>query len=164
MAMTMGVAGGIATAGAEKPAFDLEKVASVVHPNTPGIYHRENWGLAARVDPTVTFEEYIHWAKVERALEIEADKKYRAKRGPWSFLSLFKDRFSKGIHHQEQQEAIAAATEAEKNGAVTAGSDGDFGPMYEEEWRIAARALRTAGWGTVFYLITTDILGWGSTP
>lgn len=163
MAMTMGVAGGIATAGAEKPAFDLEKVASNVHPNTPGIYHRENWGLAARIDPTVTFEEYIHWAKVERAMEIEADKKYREKRGPWSFLSLFKDRFSKGIHHEEQQEAIAAATEAEKNGAVT-GSDGDSGPIHEEEWRIAARALRTAGWGTVFYLITTDILGWGSTP
>lgn len=34
----------------------------------------------------------------------------------------------------------------------------------DAEWRRAARALRTAGWGTIFYLITTDILGWSQTP
>jgi hypothetical protein len=34
----------------------------------------------------------------------------------------------------------------------------------EEEWKTAARALKTTSWGTVFFLITTDILGWGSCP
>lgn len=32
------------------------------------------------------------------------------------------------------------------------------------DWRTASRALRTAGWGSMFYLITTDILDWGATP
>jgi len=32
------------------------------------------------------------------------------------------------------------------------------------DWRTASRALRTAGWGFMFYLITTDIPGWGATP
>ncbi|KAL1868424.1 hypothetical protein VTK73DRAFT_3690 [Phialemonium thermophilum] len=34
----------------------------------------------------------------------------------------------------------------------------------EAEWKTASRAFRTAGWGSVFYLVTTDILGPGSTP
>jgi hypothetical protein len=34
----------------------------------------------------------------------------------------------------------------------------------EEEWVQASRALRTATWGAVFYLITTDILGPYSVP
>ncbi|KAI7192521.1 amino acid transporter-like protein [Hortaea werneckii] len=34
----------------------------------------------------------------------------------------------------------------------------------DEEWRTAARALRTASWSTIFYLVTTDILGWSSCP
>jgi len=33
-----------------------------------------------------------------------------------------------------------------------------------EEWSSASRALRTATWGAVFYLITTDILGPFSVP
>ena len=34
----------------------------------------------------------------------------------------------------------------------------------EAEWKNASRAVRTAGWSSVFYLITTDILGPFSTP
>ena len=34
----------------------------------------------------------------------------------------------------------------------------------QEEWATAARALRTATWSAVFYLITTDILGPGAVP
>ena len=34
----------------------------------------------------------------------------------------------------------------------------------DAEWRQAARALRTTGWVTIFYLITTDILGRSQTP
>ena len=29
----------------------------------------------------------------------------------------------------------------------------------DEEWHHASRALKTAGWGALFYLITTDVLG-----
>jgi hypothetical protein len=164
MAQNMSISGGLA-AGVEKgDIIDIE--APEIHPSTPGVYYREKWGLAARVDPSVTFEEYTHWAKVERDLEIEADNKYKEKRGKWSFQSLLKDRFSKGIHHEAKKEAAANAEAAEKSGITTFGSSDDEsrGVVHDEEWRIAARALRTSGWGTVFYLITTDILGWGSTP
>ena len=166
MAQNMSISGGLA-AGVEKgDIIDVE--APEVHPITPGVYYREKWGLAARVDPSVTFEEYTYWAKVERQLEIEADRKYKEKRGAWSVLSLLKDRFSKGIHHEARKEAAAneaALAEAEKNGVVNLRSSDDSRTIvHDEEWRIAARALRTSGWGTVFYLITTDILGWGSTP
>jgi hypothetical protein len=34
----------------------------------------------------------------------------------------------------------------------------------DEEWAVASRAARTATWGAVFYLITTDILGPYSVP
>ncbi|KPI35986.1 uncharacterized protein AB675_10411 [Cyphellophora attinorum] len=34
----------------------------------------------------------------------------------------------------------------------------------DTEWRRASRALCTAGWATIFYLITTDVIGWAQTP
>jgi hypothetical protein len=136
----------------------------------PDIYQR-TWGLQARVDSTVTFEEYIYWAKIERAEEHEANRVYKEMQGPWSVAKVIKGRFSKGIHHDEKKriEREAAA------GGVVVGSDSEKDktetsvvPLSDgavsEEWRTASRALRTASWGTMFYLITTDILGWSSTP
>lgn len=154
------------------PHAGIEKVdieAPEIHPNTPGVYHRENWGLAARVDPSVSFEEYQYWAKIERELEFQENLKYVEKNGPWTFKKMISARFSKGIHHEAKQEAIAQAAHDEKHGAVVASpidSDSEAAGhgATEEEWRVAARALRTSGWGTVFYLITTDILGWSGTP
>jgi hypothetical protein len=32
------------------------------------------------------------------------------------------------------------------------------------EWRQASRAARTASWGSIFFLITTDILGPSGAP
>jgi hypothetical protein len=133
------------------------------------------WGLRARVDPTVTFEEYVHWAKIERAEEHEANKIYVAERGPKTIGSVLKGRFSKGIHHENEkkrkaQELIAHGglpppTTDEKGNAIVSG-DASSGEMAvsPEEWKTAARALKTASWGTIFFLITTDILGWSSTP
>lgn len=156
--------------------------------DVPGIYHRENWGLAARIDHSITFEEYQYWAKVEREREYELNIKYKEKRGLWTLKGMFKDRFSKGVHHEAKKEAKAnavankAAAADEKTGVVVTGSDAHLGAatgghsdsesnngsrspaVSEEEWRVAASALRTSGWGTIFYLITTDILGWGQTP
>ena len=40
----------------------------------------------------------------------------------------------------------------------------DTSMISEEEWLTASRAARTATWGAVFYLITTDILGPFSVP
>lgn len=124
-----------------------------------------NWGLDARVDSTVTFEEFAYWAEIERADEQERNRLYAEKRGPMSFVKVVKGRFSHGIHHEEQKEREKAAqrsSEGEQKGqAVIQQNDMT---VTEEEWKTAARALKTASWGTVFFLITTDILGWSSCP
>lgn len=126
------------------------------------------WGLEARVDPTVTFEEYTYWAEIERIDEHERNRKYVEKSGPLTFTKVIKGRFSQGIHHEERKEREKAAK------AQAAASGGDKGDtvvvqandlaVSDEEWKTAARALKTASWGTLFFLITTDILGWGSCP
>lgn len=122
------------------------------------------WGLTARVDPTVTFEEYQYWAEIERAEEHEANRKYVEERGPLSFAKVIKNRFSKGIYQEkaEKEKKEQSKTAAEGEGVVS--SPSTESAVTEEEWRTAARSLRTASWGTIFYLITTDILGWASCP
>jgi hypothetical protein len=135
------------------------------------------WGLSARVDPTVTFEEYVYWAKIERADELEANRLYVEERGPMTVSKVLKNRFSKGVHEdQKKTEAAARAAVTEdstgsgsekiidEKGVVANASALSTPQENQEEWRVAARALRTASWGTIFYLITTDILGWSSTP
>lgn len=148
---------------AEPPLHNIEHDVS-----KPEIMERI-WGLDARVDGTVTFEEYAYWAKIERADELERNRLYVEKRGPLSVTKVIKNRFSKGIHHDEKKERERAAqiiTNTDEKTGVVSVSDNSPSPLSvtEEEWRTAARALKTASWGTVFFLITTDILGWGSCP
>jgi amino acid permease len=141
--------------------------------NVDDVYQR-TWGLKARVDPSVTFEEYFYWAKIEREMETEAERIYQAEQGPWSLQKMITGRFSKGVHIERKEKA---ARELAAHGIVPHESESGFDEKNEkapgspttvavtdEEWRIAARALRTSSWGTIFFLITTDILGWASTP
>lgn len=132
------------------------------------------WGLDARTDGTVSFQEFSYWAEREREEEREAERKYRELQGPWSFKKMIKNRFSKGVHHEmqmlqeQQQREQAAANNAlespdikdEKQMTTTA----EVPAVTDEEWKTAARALRTASWSSIFFLITTDILGWSSCP
>lgn len=113
-------------------------------------------------DKSISFEEYMYYAEITRAEEKAENERYRAARGPTTFKSLIKDRFSKGHHHKSLQARQAGSaspeekTPADGNAVITGVSDA--------EWKQASRAVRTAGWGGVFYLITTDILGPFSTP
>lgn len=54
------------------------------------------------------------------------------------------------------------AAEADRNAASVA--EGEYLGVANSEWAQASRAARTASWGAVFYLITTDILGPSSVP
>ncbi|KAJ5097410.1 transmembrane amino acid transporter [Penicillium angulare] len=125
------------------------------------------WGLEARVDSSVTFEEYEYWAQIERADEAERDRQYLEKRGPRTFMSTIKGRFSHGVTHEEKKERERAEGDQqvmgndEKTTTTVRGSDL---AVTEEDWKTAARALKTTSWGTIFFLITTDILGWSSCP
>ena len=56
-------------------------------------------------------------------------------------------------------------TAHEKGGAVLqTGPSIGTGVIAADEWETASRAARTASWTSVFYLITTDILGPFSAP
>ena len=128
------------------------------------------WGLAARGDSSVTFQEYQHWAVIEREIEMEENRRYKEIRGPLTAKSVITDRFSSG--HQEKKdnqrrasiEAVSGVDKSAIGPIAASSSDDDIMKVTEAEWRQAARALRTAGWGTIFYLVTTDILGWSSAP
>jgi hypothetical protein len=113
-------------------------------------------------DKSITFEEYMYYAEITRAEEHAEDERYRSGRGPTTLKTLMKDRFSKGRHSHsgspspQTGDAISQEKRPEGDGIITGVSDA--------EWKQASRAVRTAGWGGVFYLITTDILGPFSTP
>ena len=146
--------------------------------NHPGIRQRL-WGLQARLDPTVTFEEYTYWAKIEREMEEEEARRYQSVTSGGGFMGTIKNYFTtnplENAEIHESKEASSPGEPAkwsEKKSSVTVlGADDNVTPIppsneydLDAEWRTAARALRNAGWGSVFYLITTDILGWSQTP
>lgn len=121
------------------------------------------YGLAYRVDPTVSFQEFTFWAKVEREEEADAERQYLARRGPMTPKKMIMSRFSKGVHHENKkyQEEDRAAAGITENGVV---HDSSSASELAEEWKVASRAMRTAGWSSIFFLITTDILGWSGCP
>ncbi|KAJ6020292.1 hypothetical protein N7499_003573 [Penicillium canescens] len=135
----------------------------------PEIMER-TWGLEARVDDTVSFEEYEYWAKLERVDEVERNRQYVEKRGPRTVATVLKARFSHGHHHEEKKEQEGASNVLQHAMEIVVEQKNPTSTQHnevtatEEEWKTAARALKTASWGTIFFLITTDILGWASTP
>ena len=128
-------------------------------------------------DPSVSFEEYMYYAEITRREEEAANALYLAARSPTTLKSLVADRFRKGNNTPStaataaatgdaaaHEKAAAAVAAAEKDRQQT-GSDSDvITGVTDAEWKQASRAVRTAGWGGVFYLITTDILGPASAP
>jgi len=101
-------------------------------------------------DPSVLFEEYLHYAKLTRAEERVYEGNLIRRKDPFSFGGIIKNRFSKG--HVHEVNAVAG-----EDTIVT--THNDVTTVTGLEWRQASRALRTASWGSIFFLITTDILG-----
>ena len=142
-----------------------------------GVRQRQ-WGLEARLDQSVTFEEFTYWANIERELEDEEYRRYTAMTGGGlmgSIKGYFKNNPYEDAKIQESREVqvneqALQVSEKKVDVAVNSGDENTVSPIapppydLDAEWRLAARALRNAGWGTIFYLITTDILGWSQTP
>lgn len=79
------------------------------------------------------------------------------------------NRFSKGTPTQAVQDSpTPPANESPKGDYDEKNSisapQRNLGNVSDAEWKNASRAIRTAGWTSVFYLITTDILGPFSVP
>ncbi|KAI2465360.1 transmembrane amino acid transporter protein-domain-containing protein [Annulohypoxylon bovei var. microspora] len=125
-------------------------------------------------DRTVSFEEYMHYAAITRAEEEEANAQFIAARGPRSIKNVIKGRFYKGpadpaVSTPQVAESLSAKETDEKghnNSALQTTErtgSGSYG-VTDAQRHAAGRAMRTASWGTIFYLITTDILGPAGAP
>jgi hypothetical protein len=97
-------------------------------------------------DPSVTFYEYKYYAEITRA-EQDAGNVPTTGSGEHGMMPTAMDSPSgneKTSDHEGSQEALPAT-----NPHI----------ISDDEWMTASRAIRTATWLSVFYLITTDILG-----
>ncbi|KAJ5238993.1 hypothetical protein N7468_003612 [Penicillium chermesinum] len=117
--------------------------------------------------------QITYWAKVEREMEEEEYRRYKAMTAEHTFTDHVKGYFSsdryddvKKMHDTSRalQVSEESAHWSEKDTSPDVKPIGPATHDLDAEWRQASRALRTASWGGVFYLITTDILGWGQTP
>lgn len=116
----------------------------------------------------VGMEEYMHYASISRAKEVEKNREYESKRGPITMLGLLKDRFHKGHHEDQttprpeivsnQSDAIETHSSNEKKGqtvihnaSVEGQSDVWDAAARDAELYLASRVMRTAGWGSAFY-------------
>ncbi|PQE18786.1 transmembrane amino acid transporter protein [Rutstroemia sp. NJR-2017a WRK4] len=124
-------------------------------------------------DPSITFEEYVYWAEITRAEEKAANARYIEARGPRTLKSTIMSRFTRGkaAHDSYDTPPVQSIAGDEKNGldekSVVPGGSPETAhrsAVSDAEWKRASRAVRTAGWSGVFYLITTDILGPFSVP
>ncbi|KAB2581225.1 hypothetical protein DBV05_g79 [Lasiodiplodia theobromae] len=115
-------------------------------------------------DPNVSFEEYLYYANWTRDYEKTLSTKGR---GMSSLLSVLSGKKQEVVTLNAQAPVTAPAVQAqtEKDSKESAAAPPDtFGIISDYEWHHASRAARTATWGAVFYLITTDILGPFSVP
>jgi len=160
------MAGAVPLAGMGMVADPREGEAAVAY--TTGDYRP----LRSLHDNSVTLEEYMYQAKITRAEEdrlFGPESGYVAAAGNVQGFVLDKIRGKKTTVVNNQRrlslpEAILGQppSDGEKDkkhdSSAVAGSN-DRWEVTEAEWVNASRAARTATWGAVFYLITTDILG-----
>jgi hypothetical protein len=117
-------------------------------------------------DPNILFEEYLHFAKLtraeERAQEREIPKEKR------TVLSTIKNRFKTNKPVAITQQPFGYATDEKEGGTPTVDMPFDAfnnltyshpSEVSDAEWKALSRGVRTVGWSTCFYLITSDIIG-----
>lgn len=119
----------------------------------------------------VLFEEYHYYAKETREFEKNLASKAVLPIKSASKMFALGNLFSKKSAPTEATEPQTTTEEPTSNGDVSnekgsteLDTSRDASVVSSEDWRTAARAARTATWGAVFYLITTDILGPFSVP
>lgn len=113
-------------------------------------------------DPSVTFEEYMYWAKLTRSEESTANQAHLSARKSGKISDDLTAQRSSEKHDSVSEQPVQV-----KSQAVAVADDGDPTMMRratQQDWAQAERAMRTTSWGAVFFLITTDILGPMTTP
>lgn len=133
----------------------------------PGMAQLSTPALRNLHDPSVTIEEYFYKAKITR----EAQRSIPTVKTPARKLLSFgkHDAVSSTItgsdptKSETSKKVLGTATDEKTGGPQAPATAGPI-VVTEDEWLQASRAARTATWGSVFYLITTDILGPYSVP
>lgn len=115
------------------------------------------------LDSSISFENYHYWANRSRAFEkhIRTDNVGYAQLGNLILGRKVKNEApavdTTEIVHTDEKKDISSDGNGDNN---TNGAKGGWAHgITESEWEQAQRATRTATWGSIFYLITTDILG-----
>lgn len=119
-------------------------------------------------DSAVSFEEYLYWASLTRAEEkLASDENPKTRSGPSGWLDSLRRRLFRTRRDPPAEKSDNAAPPA-SGVATNEAIETKGGPVVvaveEQEWKTASRAMRTAGWTSIFYLIVTDILGPFGTP
>ncbi|KAJ5723994.1 hypothetical protein N7488_002029 [Penicillium malachiteum] len=120
------------------------------------------------LDTSITFENYAYWANRSR----EAEKSIRTDNVGFAALgNLLLNRKGKREEPAAEPTEPVPVTDEKKEidtkdaaDAPRADESTDKWGITETEWEQAQRAARTATWGSIFYLITTDILGPTNVP
>ncbi|KAI9816625.1 MAG: hypothetical protein M1827_001758 [Pycnora praestabilis] len=138
----------------------------------PGHTEISNKAMQLLHDPSITIEEYMYYAAISRA---EEQRLHGPNTASWvPFRPTFQGDVKEAPEVQIQQAIRRDSRITDEKRAMPtddgsgASSPGANPPLYlgvpDEEWVQASRAARTASWGAIFYLITTDILGPTTVP
>jgi hypothetical protein len=114
-----------------------------------------------------SIEECMYWAEKEREHEKEMSRRHGDSDEAGHYGSLFKKLFRSNSNNATQtgNNAVGSSDDRASSEKEDEKIHGDgVVTVTSAEREQAYRAFRTAGWISVFYLITTDILGPYSAP
>ncbi|KAG2036549.1 transmembrane amino acid transporter protein-domain-containing protein [Suillus americanus] len=120
------------------------------------VYVPENYHVPDGTTPNI--ETYMHFAKIQRDREALSAKSDAEGGHSGGLISRIFNR------SQESDRRSVASAHSDAKNVAPSSEEGGSALVTSSEYRAASGALRTATWGSVFYLITTDILGPYSTP
>ncbi|CAI7632362.1 unnamed protein product [Penicillium glandicola] len=131
-----------------------ERVVPVSREPAPAYTDDGNYSIY--LDSKITFENYAYWAKRSR----EVEKNIPTDDAGFAYLTKkFFGKKSDAPVVQGQDAPVMAGPSVKSTGETNGQNPTDDWGITETEWEQAQRAARTATWGSIFYLITTDILG-----
>ena len=142
-----------------------EHRASVSHQVAPPDLHGHR---TIYLDSSINFEDYHYWAKRSREVEKHFEVGNLGLAGTFNLLIGRKNKTG-GIQGSPSSDGSPAPLAGVEKHPVEdekgiRNTRTDRWGITETEWEQAQRATRTATWGSIFYLITTDILGPSNVP
>ncbi|QQK40586.1 Amino acid transporter, transmembrane [Penicillium digitatum] len=146
----------------DEKSYNKERAVSVSNEDPSAVLDTSQ---SFYVDSSITFENYVHWAK--RSREVEKHIRTDNVGFEYWFRKFFDKNFDPSVTPtSEAQGQGSPVTDPNANPSSKANGESttdDWG-ITETEWEQAQRAARTATWGSIFYLISTDILGPTNVP